>query len=621
QPHVDAGLDICLDYAGGIPNWTKGKEPKPEGAVWPSGRNPELFREHIRNVAEFVKTVPAIKYFEWFNEPNLSRSINMAEYFEAARQLYPIMKEVNPGVLVGTGGNVIAPHPNALPGFLEQAYQVNSGFYDIAFFHAHDGTRDYRRFTQQLRDMMAAAGVKKPFANTESGFRSYQNQPELFYNQARILVQKLVCSRAAGMEFYVWFMLQDYWDKYINADDSFGLVTVDNQPKPSFVAYNELIRQLANTVPAGNGELDSRLESFRFTGGDEEVFAAWPKQEKASFSFCLRSSVPVRMIDIFGNVEVLAPVNGIVFVNTKALPFYLRMKKGAASPVGELVRVAENAVRLPGEKRPLKLEFRNPYRETVSYTLKRGAEAFSGSVAPGERKAFSVGLEIAEGAEPGVLVFPAALELATVKGELLYRGEVMLRAFVALPVGADGGTRPIRLDDETKLTELVFDPATPRWTGKADLSAGIRMSWKTDRLLFEADVRDQDHSAPMRGAMNWRNDSIQLGFANAKGEHTEVTVSDGPDGRPIAWCHHSPEPAKIGAAGIPLEITRKDGVTRYRFEIPLAFLRIAPRPGELFRMALLLNDNDSGKRLRVMEYFGGIEGSKDVELFGYCQLQ
>ena len=42
---------------------------------------------------------------------------------------------------------------------------------------------------------------------------------------------------------------------------------------------------------------------------------------------------------------------------------------------------------------------------------------------------------------------------------------------------------------------------------------------------------------------------------------------------------------------------------------------------ELLRMALLVNDNDSGKRLRLMEHFGGIEGGKDTELFGWCRLQ
>ena len=124
----------------------------------------------------------------------------------------------------------------------------------------------------------------------------------------------------------------------------------------------------------------------------------------------------------------------------------------------------------------------------------------------------------------------------------------------------------------------------------------------------------------MRGAMNWRNDSIQIGLANTAGEHTEITISDGPDGRPIAWCHHSPETGKIGAVDFPLEIKREKGETHYRFELPLTFLRIEPRSGERFRMALLVNDNDSGKRLRIMEYFGGIEGGKNVELFGYCQL-
>ena len=619
QSHVDAGLMICLDYAVGIPGWTGARGKAPEGVIRPMGRDPELFKEHIRHLAEFIRSMPAIRYFEWFNEPNLSGYIKLEEYMESARVLYPILKEVNPRLLVGTGGNVIAPHPHMIPGFNEAAYLANSDFYDIALYHCHDGFNTYKKVTGELKTMLEKRKLDRPVANTEAGARSYQSSPENFYAQARTLVQKIAWSRAAGLEFYVWFMLQDYWDKYINADDSFGLVTVDNQPKPSFLAYNELIRQLAGTVPAEPEELDSRLESCKFVTETEEVHVAWPRQSGAQFSFCLRSEKPVRAIDMFGNVRILEPVNGVIFVNSRKLPFYLRSAKGAATPVGELLRVADGGVRLPGVKEPLTLELVNPFLTETFYSVSVGGETRTGKVAPGKSKTLSFDFALKSDSAPGVRSCAALLELKDAKRRSLFRGELNFRVSVALPVTTE--PQLIRLDDESVLTELAFDPTTPRWGGREDLSAEIRVRLRGENLVFEADVRDRDHSVPFRKAMIWRNDAIQLGFAGSGGELTEITVSDTPEGKPVAWRHIAPGGEAAGALDIPLSVHRDGGVTRYRFEIPCRLLRIVPRKGGTFRMALLVTDNDHGKRLRIMEYFSGIESNKEPERFGYCRFR
>ena len=93
---------------------------------------------------------------------------------------------------------------------------------------------------------------------------------------------------------------------------------------------------------------------------------------------------------------------------------------------------------------------------------------------------------------------------------------------------------------------------------------------------------------------------------------------------PLASCRpsllYSQKETVSGKAGLPLTVARRDGVTHYHFEIPFHRLGIRPQKGELFRMALLVNDNDGGKRLRVMEYFGGIEGGKNIDFFGWCIL-
>lgn len=102
----------------------------------------------------------------------------------------------------------------------------------------------------------------KTICNTETGERSSYD-PIGRASQAVTLVKKFVFAKSnPKTEFYMWFFtLQDYWDMDADADDSFGLVTSDNRAKPSFIACNNLIAQLANTTPVG--ESDFGIQAYR----------------------------------------------------------------------------------------------------------------------------------------------------------------------------------------------------------------------------------------------------------------------------------------------------------------------------------------------------------------------
>ncbi len=619
QPHVDAGLMILLDYAAAVPRWTLTQEGRKQGNGLQV--DPELFAEHMTQVGEFIRSIPAIRYFEWFNEPDLgSYAGTTEEYTASLRMLYPILKKINPDLRVTTGGVVVAPHPRSKPDFVRTLYQDTADAYDVVAFHGHDGYASYKDHIPRIKAMLNAKGIQRPIAQTEAGYRSYQNQPELFYVQACQLIQKIASSKHDGLEFYIWFMLQDYWDKYINADDSFGLVTVDNQPKPAFVTYNELIRQLANMAPAKPLVLDPRLESFRFVGGGEEVSVVWPRGNGADLSFSMKATGPVKHIDMYGNEQTLTPRHGVVFINSGKEPYYLRTQEGALLETGELLAISGGSVLMPGERRTLTLQIQNPFDMPVSYRLTQGSAEAKGKIAAQKQAATSWPLVIPDDAKPSASAMLFHLEFVTDKGEVLYTGTISLSYSVALPVPPSGKTgASIVLDDETVLTELVFDPTTPRWSGKEDLSAKFSIVYDQTGLLFDVKVHDQDHSAPDHGVMNWRNDSIQLGFATADGRQTEITVSDSPDGA-LAWRHIAEDPAKIGKLDIPLTVERRDGVTSYRFSVPWNEIGLDAKRDSLFRMSLLVNDNDGKKRLRLMEYFKGIEGSKAPELFGWVQL-
>lgn len=618
QPHFNAGLDLLLDYAADVPPWTISETKKKNDRNWYRNQMsdlPEMLSEHIRDVAKFMNAHPQIKYFEWLNEPDLNGFRGTAdEYIASLKLIYPIIRQYAPKVKVTTGGMVVT-HPYGKVDFSRRVYQECADCYDVAAFHCHDDINAYKRYQAAIEKYVPG----KPVANTEAGSRSYLSAPSLFFNQAVTLVKKISFAKSRNSEFYIWFMLQDYWDKYVNADDSFGLVTVDNQPKPSFLAYNELIRQLSNTVPAAELAIDPRLETLRFRRGDRDVFVCWPRRNIGKFPFALKTDSEFTLIDMFGNTTTVHPQNGVAMLAADALPFYLSAPHDAIQPGILPLAARGDQLGIPGKSGRYSFTLSNPLPESTRMELTVGAETIAHQLPPGGTVELEVPLTIPANALPGSnCSIPTLLKIG--KTEL----PVMLQIPVALPcfpVGSAAETQ-LTLDSAECLTELAFDPVTPRWSGPEDLSAVIRLQHDNGQLLFDIKVRDQEHCVPFTGINNWKNDSVQVALATADGKQiTELTVSGSGDGPPIVWRHIAPVAEKTGRWDIPVQVTREKAVTHYQFTVPLKETGIAPATGTKFRISLLINDNDGGKRLRLMEFCGGIENSKAVELFGWAQIQ
>ncbi|MFA6959731.1 MAG: hypothetical protein WC205_03150 [Opitutaceae bacterium] len=622
----DGDIMILLDYASGMPSWLF--PPGQKTSDMPSDHT--LLAEHFTRIAELMAAHPQVRYFEWLNEPDLDGYTGTTdEYIASLRVLYPIVKRIAPRVKVTTGGLVVGTHPSAKKDFTRRVYQEASDSYDVAAFHAHDDYDSYKKYHETMETWMRAAGVppKKTIANTEAGYRSYHGASRdggaRFLNQARALVQKISYARAKGSEFYVWFMLQDYWDKYINADDSFGLVTVDNQAKPAFIAYNELIRQLANTRPGAPLRFDERLDGYHFETDREDVFVCWPAANRGTFTFAIKTSAPLEMIDIWGNRTAIKPERDMAYITATRLPFYLRSPRGAITPAQPLVSTTGGNVFAPGEKRTLTAVVANPYDEAVVGTLTADGRAFEFRLSnAGSTQKIEIPVEVPATEKPAARSLLLEARLKTVLGAPLFSGEIALPYYVCLPVPETAAqSATIILDTVDKVRELAFDPLTPRWSGPEDLSARIGISRQRDGIAFEFVVSDQDQSFTYRDAYIWRNDCIQIGFLNECGGQTEITLSSDADGKLKTWCHLAPDKTRIGEWRLDGRLDLVPVRATYRFTVPYSSLGLGGRPGELFKMAIVISDNDGGKRLRVMEWGGGIEGGKNADLYNWVQLK
>ncbi len=623
RPHADAGLLLLLSYAGSVPSWA--------GTLL--DRNFPDFDQHIEHLADLITQQPAIRYLEWFNEPNLAFFPGTTDnYLNALKRLYPILKRRCPTLKVATGGMAIG-HPKGKRDMPQRTYQEASPFYDIACYHGHEDYRPHRQTTLNALDhWLSQAGIPdKPTGNSEAGCRSYYGQLDTARHQASELIRKITLTRARKADFYIWFMLQDYGDKYLNADDSFGLVTTDNQPKPSFVAYNELIRQLANTTPADASRepqtwLSPQLESLRFTNGQEDVIVCWPTSMPVTFTVTCRSTL--RQFDLFGNLLRETSEPGLAILESTNLPTYLRCQANALSPSPALLQPEQPLVLLPDEAKDFAFTLTNPFPQAVTATLTWQGTPHTTRLAPNASIRISLPCHSPSDSADTNRRDHCAITMRTDDGKMLLNDSQTLPLNLATPLRLiqDATTLPpltLDIDSPSSIREISFDPSTPKWQGPQDLSLKFGWQLTQDKLLLRAIVTDNHHSTPKRNAFCWQNDCIQIAIVNPSGQHFEFTLSDQPHDAPVVWCHISPK-HNGDLTGRPwpdasLTITRHEGQTIYQAAIPCHRLNLTPNSGDCFRAAI--HDNDQGHPRRQLLWHDGIQPAKNTALFGWLKIQ
>ena len=603
----DAGMIACASYTEGVPDYT---QEKPLWRGMPT--KPDAFRGHMDKVFRCLAKYPNVQYLEFWNEPDIGFMVGTLDQYLDALKIVRASQQANaPKLKIATGG-VTVIHPKEKKNFSRDMYWKGKGLYDVACFHAHGSLRDYSERQELLEKWLEEGGIDLPVCNTETGDRSGYTV-DTIKRHAVTLVKKIVYAKSRNTEFYAWFTLQDYWDMDFEADDSFGLVTSDNRPKPSFIAYNELIRQLGNT---GRGELLSgtcALEVYRFVNDREkrEVLAIWPKVGGTRQVLPLEGEGEVKAAGLFGAVLPVEAGHGYAAIPVDG-PVYVSYPQGAfriASAVAEQKQVTGTSA---GRTVNLPLMVRNPFSVAATVTV-GGASPIE--VKAGESREIPVPVAVPADQPNGI--FSAERTVVLTAGKETLRLTVPLAVNVGYPVAA--GTKAaahIVLNTLDRVHELSFDPAIPRWKGPEDLSCDFAMTRVGSDLKLNIRVADDRHVMNAKPAETWLDDSIQIGFQSLDGAFTELALA-GRNGKGEVYAQISPDPSLRGAWDVPAKVTRQGNVTVYDITLPLAKLKISDKPGTLFRFSFLVNENDGQGRVRWIEWMGGIGRSKNPDEFGW----
>lgn len=636
QGHADAGVDIMVLYAD-TPKWVHTK--------WKWRTPPDLgdkFENHSRNVGAFLKEYPNVTYLEFWNEPDLEFfDGTLDDYVEMFGHFAKGLKQTNPELKLTSGG-VTVKHPREKPGFSQGMYERTGNLFDVAAYHSHgplvNTEERHKQVVQWLKDSGQGG---KPLFNTETGDRSLY-APEGRKRQAITLVKKIVYSKAQpNFAAYFWFTLQDYWDMDPEADDSFGLITSDNRAKPSFAAYNTLIRELANTKPVENVPQVPDLSLFAFQRDDGRyVYVAWPSETRSGGVLWVRTPQKLVVSDMFGTTHEYEPFAGVLPIAIGELPLYISGAtpgepiqvipgEGAFLQVDSEIRYAD-----PGKAVTIPVRFRNPDSRTLEGTLVLrdggGREvarnpftveaekevSWSPEVVPariGRDGGLHLDLEITGGAKTA-FSFPIKLI-----------GSCTIQRVSAL--GDDPAAWPstdklpsLTIDQPEQVFEMAYDPNTPAWKGAQDLSATARLSHDGKGIRFQIVVTD-DAAGPVQAKDQlFKGDDVQVAFGRADAKKFAVLdLGVSPEG-PVVWCSEHENAGSLGAWNVPLSIVKKGPVTTYDVYLPFEKLGFPANTRDL-RFSFLVNENDGKGRVRWIEWTPGIARDRSVESLGHGTLE
>ena len=303
------GMRVVL-MVGGNPGWA---------ATYPAG---PIDKVDISELTQFMKAVVGrygappynVKHWEMYNEPD-----NYAEwraqqgfgffgdkpqaYVDTLEAVYQPVKEIDPAAQVVFGGMAYDGWESGFSEtFLDDVLaimQANGRYpFDLMNFHYYpvfaakwenlDSGIDIIAKTNYIRNKMAGYGAGMPLICTETSMWSNCIDEEIDVlcgsdeKQSRYVPQVYARSRAAGLEFSIWFMLYDVdeegaWD--------YGLLDPDLRAKPSRQAYLTLGRQLVGTDYArtlGLSETGSdQVEAYEFLNrsGTHRVVVAWSNDD------------------------------------------------------------------------------------------------------------------------------------------------------------------------------------------------------------------------------------------------------------------------------------------------------------------------------------------------------
>ncbi len=273
-----------------------------------------------------------VKEVEVYNEYNGTFSTGPcarkpACYAQLLRYTYQAVKAVRPDVTV-VGGAVFSTDTT----WFRQLFAAGAlAYMDAVSDHPYAPldlvSPEVQGLEEEMQELQGLIrqynhGVAKPIWITEIGWPSCPLHVSE-RAQADYLVRGAILSQAAGVQKIFWYDAVNDGSDSTKMEQNFGLLRSRDAlgrytPKPDFVAYAVLIRELANRSFLGRESVFPGIYDMRYSG-NLRVFWSTPFSQSVNLS----TNNPVTTISMTGRMQTLAPSHGRIVLNVTPDPVYV----------------------------------------------------------------------------------------------------------------------------------------------------------------------------------------------------------------------------------------------------------------------------------------------------------
>ncbi|MBJ6362025.1 Ig-like domain-containing protein [Paenibacillus sp. GCM10012307] len=315
-------------------------------ALYDNGMSPtsEEARLAFANYAKgLLGNYPEVNWVEVWNEPDIpsfSKGLNTDEeraefYFNLLKTTYEELKPLFPNVTIS--GMDVAEFGSGH--FLEDLYQRGALQYmDEYSFHS------YVRIPEEIigeienhKNLMKQYNNNQliPMNLSETGFTNF-NFDE--YVQANYTARRVATALTQGIKSINIYNLQNRSTLPNDFEGTFGMVRHPDDakgayvPKPSFVAYATIIRQLSDAQFVQIEDVAPGLVYvYKFNNGTDDIYVMYaPSGTEVE----LHTTEAVQLTDMMGNSTQLQPDNGVVSLSLTQDPVYV---KGSLTEINDIV--------------------------------------------------------------------------------------------------------------------------------------------------------------------------------------------------------------------------------------------------------------------------------------------
>lgn len=610
--HFDRMVDLIDKYGMQkqyifhyIPSWAADKRI-------PNPRNPKsrmTATPKAQDLADFVRKVATrykgrIRYWEMWNEPDLSWRGTFEDYLAYIKTIYPVLKSVDPNNIVMSGG-FAGPlfHPGRKDHFFHaKTVEFGQDYFDI---HTNHGHGDFPRFRKgvdvALKGMRKKLKSDKPMYFNETAVTALDGA-EVF--QAETMFKKVILAMSRGAVGYNWYDLRNDGFNPKHPEHNYGVFTHDFYPKTGFVVYNMLARNITNKRFVKSVKTADGVNAFIFKGENETLIAAWCEQPLKEISLPVYTDASeAQVLDMMDNTTKLPVVHKMVIYKVGHTPTTLILKNETKparikEPVLNFVKLPSAFI--PKKKTAVTLNACNPLPTAVTLEISAHNNAswkvepasITLTLAANQSKALKLEVTATESAQENELKIDYSI-----KGANVY-GSIATEPSIAATIGTTREDNPDFILQERKYLENLCedDPALAHlaWKGVDDLSAKAWFYVSGGDLKLQVRVKDDIHSQDKDGRNILKGDSVVLALqSSTQQQHWEIALARSNDGNDKALTLRRPHTISDPTKAYKLEIKPIEGGLEYNFSIALKALGLTESTLEKgFRLNLTINDND-----------------------------